>query len=262
MQDKKENANFGHHFNIIIMKNLLLLYVVMLFVGLGQPCHHSILYQLTSDSIKYWEDSCSGYGIAFLKEGNLFHEYEKGRYSLKGRHSRNQHFIISGNIIELYDNSKLYGQYRMILLNDSIIGLYNATNNILYKKAQDQKKAIDVSPMFRAGYKQSSIIDTSLQLFYHNLDSLFNTYHLTISKASLVLNSQKVVLEIDENGNVYDCGFIINHRFCDSLNLNDFEKEILRLCYQIKCMPARDTIENETIKSKIGLNILREYEDD
>ena len=71
-----------------------------------------------------------------------------------------------------------------------------------------------------------------------------------------LLTSNRVVLKIDSDGNVISCGFLKDGFVQNKENYNLFEKEIMKLCYQIKCKPAKDKDTNETFESYLSTIII------
>ena len=228
----------------------------MLLVGFNRPSRKTILHQLTSDSIKYWEDSCSGNGIAFLKEGKKFIEYQKGRYSYPEIHRTNKVFVVRKGYVELYNNSELSDRFRMLFVKDSLAGLYDERSKVLLTVTQNQETSITKEPMLRKGYVHSSIQEASYRQFSILLDSLFTVYNVNRNDIAHLLDSSKIVLKVDSDGNVIQCGFLKNH-IMKSKDLSSLESEILKLCYQIICIPAKDTISNETFESNLGIDIIK-----
>ena len=249
------------------MRILLVLYVTMiLFVGCGKTRKQSIscektrkqsmLFQLTSNSVKYWEDSCSGDGFALFIKDNLYIEYEKGRYAMPEIHRVNHFYIVRNGYLELYRNETLQEKFRIILEKDSIIGLYSEISHINLTASKDQKKGLSQAPMMRMGYVHAFFDERSYQLFFQNVDSLMKAFAIDEEQALGLLTSNRVVLKIDSDGNVISCGFLKDGFVQNKENYNLFEKEIMKLCYQIKCKPAKDKDTNETFESYLSTIII------
>ena len=235
------------------MKQIIILLIFLTpLCGNAQPCLDNRLSQLTNDSVKYWEDPFSGIGIAFYKNGNNYCEFEKGRFYTPERHNRRMHFDIRDEYVHLYADKELNYMLKMILEKDTIVGLYNENSHKILKVSNNQTKRISKTPMLRKGYVHSSFDKASYKIFQQKIDSLLKVYGLNEEKALCLLTSNKVVLKINAEGNVISCGFIKDGFVQEEIIHNYFEKAIIDLCYQIKCIPARDIETNETFESNLG----------